>query len=100
MWGRASRSAETPAVELRSSTTWKEPMMVGTRAEIAPSDLIAEAIEHCVFPLAAVEDVQRDGPTVYVRGEGVRITDINGREYLDMMSSHTRANSLGYGNAE
>ena len=74
--------------------------MVGTRAEIAPSDLIAEAIEHCVFPLAAVEDVQRDGPKVYVRGEGVRITDIDGREYLDMMSSHTRANSLGYGNAE
>ena len=65
-----------------------------------PDDLIAEALEHCVFPLAAVEDVQRDGPTVYVRGEGVRITDINGREYLDMMSSHTRANSLGYGNAE
>ena len=53
-----------------------------------------------MFPLAAVEDVQRDGPTVYVRGEGVRITDIDGREYLDMMSSHTRANSLGYGNAE
>src|SRR5688500_19095853 len=74
--------------------------MLGTRAEIAPDDLIAEAIEHCVFPLAAVEDVQRDGPKVYVRGEGVRITDIEGREYLDMMSSHTRANSLGYGNAE
>jgi putrescine aminotransferase len=74
--------------------------MAGTGAEIAPNHLIAEAIEHCVFPLAEVEDVQRDGPKVYVRGEGVRITDINGREYLDMMSSHTRANSLGYGNAE
>ena len=46
-------------------------------------------------PAGAVEDVQRDGPTIYVRGEGVRITDINGREYLDMMSSHTRAEFAG-----
>ena len=74
--------------------------MLGTRTEIAPDDLIAEALEHCVFPLAAAEDIERDGPKVYVRGEGVRVTDIDGREYLDMMSSHTRANSLGYGNAE
>jgi adenosylmethionine-8-amino-7-oxononanoate aminotransferase len=74
--------------------------MPGMRAEIEREDLIAEALEHCVFPLAPVEDIQRDGPKVYVRGEGVRVTDIDGREYLDMMSSHTRANSLGYGNSE
>jgi len=74
--------------------------MPGSSAEIGKDDLVAEALEHCVFPLASMEDVQRDGPKVYVRGEGVRLTDIDGREYLDMMSSHTRANSLGYGNAE
>ena len=71
-----------------------------TRTDILKDDLIAEALEHCVFPLAPVEDLQRDGPKIYVRGEGVRVTDIDGREYLDMMSSHTRANSLGYGNSE
>ena len=74
--------------------------MLETRAEIGQDDLIAKALEHCVFPLAPVEDVQRDGLKVYVRGEGVRLTDVDGREYLDMMSSHTRANSLGYGNTE
>ena len=74
--------------------------MPGVRAAIGRDDLMAEALEHCVFPLAPVEDIQRDGPKVYVRGEGVRVTDIDGREYLDMMSSHTRANSLGYGNSE
>ena len=73
---------------------------LSSAAEIAPDDLIAQALEHCVFPLAAAEVVQRDGPKIYVRGEGVRVTDVGGREYLDMMSSHTRANSLGYGNAE
>ncbi len=64
------------------------------------TDLISDALEHCMFPLAMVEDVRRDGPTIYVRGEGVRLTEASGRCILDMMSSHTRANSLGYGNRE
>jgi putrescine---pyruvate transaminase len=74
--------------------------MLETRDEIAASDLTALAMEHCVFPLAVAEEVRRDGPIVYTRGEGVRLTALDGRDYLDMMSSHTRANSLGYGNAE
>jgi putrescine aminotransferase len=59
-----------------------------------------DALEHCIFPLARVEDVHRDGANIYVEGRGVELTDQNGRVYLDMMSSHTRANSLGYGNDE
>ncbi len=58
------------------------------------------AFEHCIFPLAEMDAVRRDGPNIYVRGEGVELTDHSGRTYLDMMSSHTRANSLGYGNEE
>ena len=74
--------------------------MVDTGAQLDTSALIATAMEHCVFPLAPIEEVKRDGPRVYVKGAGVRLTDIEGRVFLDMMSSHTRANSLGYGNAE
>jgi adenosylmethionine-8-amino-7-oxononanoate aminotransferase len=74
--------------------------MLESAQDLREHKLVAEALEHCVFPLAPVEDIQRDGPTIYVRGDGVRLTDLAGREYLDMMSSHTRANSLGYGNAE
>ena len=58
------------------------------------------AFQHCIFPLANMEDVRVDGPNIYVKGEGVRLTDHRGRTYLDMMSSHTRANSLGYGQTE
>ena len=58
------------------------------------------AFQHCIFPLANMEDVRVDGPNIYVKGEGVRLTDQRGRTYLDMMSSHTRANSLGYGQTE
>jgi putrescine---pyruvate transaminase len=73
---------------------------MGTQPAPESQELIATALEHCVFPLAPVEDVRREGLKIYLRGDGVRITDIEGREYLDMMSSHTRANSLGYGNVE
>ena len=62
--------------------------------------LYAMAMAHCVVPLAPSEDVQRDGLNIYSHGDGVRLTASDGREFLDMMSSHTRANTLGYGNAE
>lgn len=65
-----------------------------------PSQAIADAFAHIVFPLIHTADVRDFGPNIYVRGEGVRITDIHGNTYLDLMSSHTRANTLGYGNEE
>jgi adenosylmethionine-8-amino-7-oxononanoate aminotransferase len=74
--------------------------MTDTLPALDPEALAAEAMTHCIFPLAPMDEVRRDGPTIYVKGEGVRLTDVHGREYIDMMSSHTRANSLGYGNAE
>jgi adenosylmethionine-8-amino-7-oxononanoate aminotransferase len=74
--------------------------MVETTARPVAADLAQTALEHCVFPLVPMADVQREGPHIYVRGEGVRLWDAEGRDYLDMMSSHTRANSLGYGNRE
>ena len=58
------------------------------------------AFQHCIFPLADMEEVRRNGPNIYVKGDGVELTDHTGRVYLDMMSSHTRANSLGYGSQE
>lgn len=74
--------------------------MVQSLTPLDSNELKAEALEHCIFPLIQMEEVRRDGPRIYVNGEGVRVTDAEGNEYLDMMSSHTRANSLGYGNKE
>ena len=74
--------------------------MIGSTTLFDADQLAAVAMEHCVFPLAQMDDVRREGPRIYVKGDGVRLTDVHGRDYLDMMSSHTRANSLGYGNAE
>ena len=55
------------------------------------------AFAHCIFPLAQMEDVRENGPNIFVKGEGAELTDHQGRTWLDMMGSHTRANSLGYG---
>jgi putrescine---pyruvate transaminase len=65
-----------------------------------PAALEEAAFAHCIMPLMPVADTREHGPSIYVSGDGVRLTDVHGRVYLDMMSSHTRANSLGYGNRE
>ncbi|MGD9710466.1 MAG: aspartate aminotransferase family protein [Thermomicrobiales bacterium] len=74
--------------------------MSSVRASRSADDLLQAAMEHCIFPLAQMEDVRKHGPTIYVEAGGAHITDVQGRTYLDMMSTHTRANSLGYGNQE
>jgi putrescine---pyruvate transaminase len=58
------------------------------------------ALAHCIFPNIHQADLRDRGPNVYVKGEGITLTDIHGNTYLDMMSTHTRANSLGYANRE
>jgi adenosylmethionine-8-amino-7-oxononanoate aminotransferase len=63
------------------------------------TELEREAQAHCLMPLVARDGRDAD-PVVYVSGQGLELTDIHGKTYLDMMGSHTRANSLGYGNPE
>ncbi len=64
------------------------------------SELMRLAMDHCMFPLSDNAAVRRDGPTIYVGGDGAELIEEGGRRVLDMMSSHTRANTLGYGNGE
>jgi putrescine---pyruvate transaminase len=64
------------------------------------NSLTKNALDHCIFPITHRDDLQQYGPLIVNSGVGVHITDIHGRTYLDMMSSMSRANSLGYGNEE
>jgi len=50
-------------------------------------------------PFTSVADHLRDGPLVIVEGSGVRVKDIDGREYLDGMAGLWCVN-LGYGRRE
>lgn len=74
--------------------------MVSEPVTLDPTQATADAFNHIVFPLIHTADVRDFGPNIYVKGDGVRLTDVHGAEYIDMMSSHTRANTLGYGNEE
>lgn len=47
-------------------------------------------------PFTSVADLNREGPTVIVEGQGVRVKDIHGREYIDGMAGLWCVN-LGYG---
>ena len=72
--------------------------MTNGRANL--DELSRLAFQHCIFPLTEMDEARQNGPNIYVKGEGVELTDHTGRVILDMMSSHTRANSLGYGSQE
>jgi L-2,4-diaminobutyrate transaminase len=50
-------------------------------------------------PFTSVSDHMRDGPLVITQGKGVRLKDIEGREYLDGMAGLWCVN-LGYGRQE
>ena len=63
-------------------------------------DLARDAAEFCILPMTPAVAVQEEGATIYVTGEGPYLTDLEDRRILDMMSTHTRAASLGYGNEE
>ena len=62
--------------------------------------LTREALDHYFFPLVEKRELKADGPLLFTRAKGREITDAAGKTYLDMMSTQTRANSLGYGNEE
>jgi putrescine aminotransferase len=66
----------------------------------ATRDLEQLAWEHSIFPLIQIEELKQRGPMIWTEGEGVGLADIHGNSYIDMMGSHSRANSLGYGNEE
>lgn len=50
-------------------------------------------------PFTAITDLMNEGPTVMAEGAGVRVKDVNGREYLDGMAGLWCVN-LGYGRRE
>jgi adenosylmethionine-8-amino-7-oxononanoate aminotransferase len=71
-----------------------------TSAVANRNDLIQSAIDHCILPMTLAAEVGERGHTIFVKGSGAYLTDIDGKQYLDMMGTHTRAASLGYGNDE
>ncbi|MBB3938608.1 L-2,4-diaminobutyrate transaminase [Novosphingobium fluoreni] len=67
---------------------------------ITDADELARLDQRSQFhPFTGVADLAKEGPTVMTGGQGVRVRDAHGREYLDGMAGLWCVN-LGYGRKE
>ena len=60
-------------------------------------DAYSAAREFYIWPRVPRADVEAGFPLIFEEGKGVHLRDVEGNEYLDLMSSSTRASALGYG---
>jgi len=74
--------------------------MTDIPSKLSGPDLAREALAHCLLPMTPRAALTPENLQIYTHGDGVELHDIEGRTYLDMISAHTRANTLGYGNHE
>jgi putrescine---pyruvate transaminase len=62
------------------------------------TDRIRQAArDNYLWPIISRDEVNADLPMIFSEGSGVRIRTIEGEEYLDLMSTVSRASTLGYG---
>ncbi len=60
-------------------------------------DLVALDKKHVWHHLTQHKVFENCDPTIFVKGEGLRLTDINGKEYLDAVSGGVWCVNVGYG---
>ena len=70
-----------------------------TLPDTAP-DLYTLADSHYIWPLLDRADLGSEPPLIVVEGTEARLRDVDGNEFIDMMSTPTRAQALGYSRTE
>jgi putrescine---pyruvate transaminase len=63
-------------------------------------DITALAHEHYIWPLIHRSDVDKEPPLVMTQGYGAHLVDVDGNDYIDLMSGLTRASTLGHDRAD
>jgi putrescine aminotransferase len=66
------------------------------RPRLSAEQIDEAARNRYIWPLVSRADVDAGVPRILTEGDGVRIRDLDGSEYLDLMSTTSRASSLGY----
>jgi adenosylmethionine-8-amino-7-oxononanoate aminotransferase len=61
------------------------------------SELYSSATDHYIWPQLSRQEVAGGVPQLLHDGDGVRVRTVDGDEYLDLMSTVSRASALGYG---
>lgn len=69
---------------------------MGQRQTAAP-DIYSVARDHYIWPQLTRAELDAGAPQLLKAGAGVRVRTADGSEYLDLMSTVSRASSLGYG---
>jgi putrescine---pyruvate transaminase len=82
-----------------SERTRKPARETQTRFELDADRLIELDRRHKLPGFAPLDEHARDGPMVIVRGQGVFVWDVRGKQYLDGSSAIWNVN-LGYGQTE
>ncbi|WP_165078512.1 MULTISPECIES: aminotransferase class III-fold pyridoxal phosphate-dependent enzyme [unclassified Desulfovibrio] len=62
------------------------------------AELIADDKKYVWHHLTQHKVYEKSDPIIFVKGEGMRVTDINGKQYLDAVSGGVWTVNLGYGN--
>ena len=63
-------------------------------------DITSLAHEHYVWPLLHRADLEREPPLLMTEGYAAHLVDVQGNDYLDLMSGLTRASTLGHDRAD
>jgi adenosylmethionine-8-amino-7-oxononanoate aminotransferase len=63
-------------------------------------DITALAHAHYVWPLLHRADMAKEPPLVMTQGHSAHLVDVDGNDYLDLMSGLTRASMLGHDRAD
>lgn len=63
-------------------------------------DITALAHEHYIWPLLHRDDMAKEPPLVMTEGHSTHLVDVDGNDYLDLMSGLTRASMLGHDRAD
>lgn len=64
------------------------------------AELIAEDKKYVWHHLTQHKVFENSDPTIFVKGKGMRVTDVHGKEYLDAVSGGVWTVNLGYANEE
>lgn len=63
----------------------------------ARHEAYAVARDHYVWPQLTHAEIEAGVPVIFASGEGVLVRTVDGDEYIDLMSTVSRASTLGYG---
>ncbi len=74
--------------------------VTASEASIENAKIVADDKSHVWHHLNQHKPLETTDPMVIVEGKGMRVKDINGREYLDAVSGGVWTVNVGYGRAE